>query len=299
MYMNTAYLKNTLIAPRTPADRADTSCSLKVLCCGVYRIFTYPNLGTLRPEGRHDYQLLYFHSGQGHFSFEDDGKDTVVSAGQMVLFRPGDRQVYNYLAEDKTEVYWVHFTGSRVTELLNKYGLLLPSSERILRSGVFVEYKDIFLKMISELQLCRTCYEDRLALMLQEAFLIIRRNCHEKSIETNMQVEMEAAAKYFSENYNKEIAIADYAKSHFFSPYYFTRNFKEFTGFTPAQYILSLRINNAQSMLGNFSYSVSKIAELVGYNDPLYFSRTFKKHVGYSPKEYRELLKKRMLPPLN
>ncbi len=296
MYMNTAYLKNTLIAPRTPADQPDTSIDLKILCCGVYRIYTYPNLGTWRPEGRHDYQLLYFHSGQGHFSFEDNGKDTIVTAGQMVLFRPGDRQVYNYLADDQTEVYWVHFTGKRVPQLLAKYHLDLPVSDRLISSGVYVEYKDLFLKMIAELQMCKKCFEDRLTLLLQDLMLQIFRNEEEKSIETSMQVEMDKAAKYFSANYNREIVIADYAKEHFFSPAYFTKNFREFTGYTPAQFIQSLRINNAQSMLGNFNYSISKIAELVGYNDPLYFSRTFKKHVGRSPKEYRELLRKKQLP---
>ncbi len=287
MYVNTAYLKNTLIAPRTPLDQANTKVPLQILCCGVYRIISYPVLDTPRPNGRMDYQLLYFHSGQGHFFFEDDEHETIVSAGQIVLFRPGDRQVYYYYASDKTEVYWVHFTGYQVEELLNKYEL--SPSQKVFKSGVFVEYKDIFLKMITELQLCNSHYEDRLVLLLLDILLLINRKHQEIYIETNIQKEIDKAAKYFSENYNQEIVIADYAKEHYFSPYYFTRNFKEHIGYTPTQYIVSLRINNAQSMLATSNYSINEIASLVGYNDPLYFSRLFKKHVGYSPKEYRHL----------
>ena len=56
---------------------------------------------------------------------------------------------------------------------------------------------------------------------------------------------------------------------------------------TPLQYILSLRISNAQSLLETTKYNVTEIASIVGYENPLYFSRIFKKQVGLSPSEYR------------
>ncbi len=59
---------------------------------------------------------------------------------------------------------------------------------------------------------------------------------------------------------------------------------------TPMQYVLSLRISNAQSLLENAEYNVSEIASMVGYDNPLYFSRLFKKQVGAAPTEYRKLM---------
>ena len=53
------------------------------------------------------------------------------------------------------------------------------------------------------------------------------------------------------------------------------------------QYILSLRLANAQSLLDTTDYTVTQIAALVGYENPLYFSRLFKKHLGMSPQTYR------------
>ncbi len=290
MYMNTAYLKNTLVSPRTPMDQADLSVPLKILCCGIYRIRSFPHLDTERPNGRKDYQLLYFHAGQGHFYFDGlSGKETIVHAGHMILFAPKDPQMYYYYASDRTEVYWVHFTGNSVLDLLAHYGL--PTKGAVFKSNIDTAYKNIFLDMITELQLCKTSYEEMLVLMLKRLFLLIQRNRLEKPVtSTNMQKIIGQAIRYFNENYNKHIVIQDYASQHFLTPCWFIRNFKQQTGLTPAQYIASIRMANAQSLLENQQYTVQEVANMVGYEDALYFSRTFKKHTGYSPKEYRAMI---------
>ena len=59
---------------------------------------------------------------------------------------------------------------------------------------------------------------------------------------------------------------------------------------SPAHYILSLRMVNAQSLLENTDYNIGEIAAIVGYDNPLYFSRVFKKEYGVSPAQYRKNL---------
>ncbi len=291
MYINAAYLKGTLIRPRTPRDMEDLETPLRIICCGIYRIHTIPKLTTDRPGGRKDYQLLYFHAGQGHFYFDGpEGEETIVQAGQMVLFCPGEPQLYHYCAGDGTEVFWVHFTGNRVDDLLKHYDF--PTSGTVFKSGVYLDYKNLFLLMIKELQLSRASYEEMLSLMLRRIFLLVQRNRQEiENTCTNMQQEIENAILYFNQNYSKSIVIKDYARKHFMSTSWFTRNFKQYTGLTPAQYITSIRIASAQSLLEKQSYSINQIANMVGYEDPLYFTRAFKKQVGCPPREYR----KRML----
>ena len=58
------------------------------------------------------------------------------------------------------------------------------------------------------------------------------------------------------------------------------------------QYIVSIRITNAQVLLETTDYNVTEIGNIVGYDNPLYFSRIFKKQKGVSPSEYRVQLKK-------
>ena len=90
------------------------------------------------------------------------------------------------------------------------------------------------------------------------------------------------------EHYNEEICIEDYAQKHHMSTSWFIRNFKQYTGSTPMQYILSIRIYNAEALLQNEQYNVTEISNIVGYDNPLYFSRIFKKVKGLSPSEYRK-----------
>ena len=86
--------------------------------------------------------------------------------------------------------------------------------------------------------------------------------------------------------------MENYTASRGMSISWFIRSFKEFIGFTPMQYILSLRITNAQNLLQNTEYNVTEIADIVGYDNPLYFSRLFKKQSGISPSEFRKKVRK-------
>lgn len=122
MYINVAYVDD-----KNP-NREDLSTPIKINNCGYYRVHTTPMIETPHPEGRNDYQLLYIAEGRGHFFFKGSDTPTIVEKGNMVLFRPKEPQVYYYYAKDKTEVYWVHFTGWKVEEYLDRYEL--PKKEK-------------------------------------------------------------------------------------------------------------------------------------------------------------------------
>ena len=117
MYINSGYLNNS----RLPFK--DKSRPLIIGSCGTYRLRTRDRLPTWRPRGRLDYQLLYIASGKAIFYFNGEPKE--VTAGHMVLIQPKQEQRYEYYGKDKPEVYWVHFTGSDVKNILRHYDIPL------------------------------------------------------------------------------------------------------------------------------------------------------------------------------
>ena len=283
MFVNSGYLHDS----RAPIK--DKSRPLIVTSCGTYRLKTVKRLPTWRPKGRLDYQLLYIVSGKGHFYFH--GEDRVVYAGRMVLIQPRQEQHYEYFGEDKPEVYWVHFTGSDVKNILRSYNI--PMDDPIFYSGASSTYSYLFKEMIHELQTCKTGYEDLLTMYLRQIFLLVQRTRQEErpTVSTYIQEEMEFARRYFNEHYNEPISIQEYAESRNMSVCYFQRNFKQIVKHTPMQYLLTIRVNNAASLLETTDYSMAEIAAIVGYEDPLYFSRLFRKIKGVSPRDYRNLVK--------
>lgn len=286
MYVNSGYLNNSRIPFK------DKSRPLIVGSCGTYRLKNTEKLSTWRPKGRLDYQLLYVVSGKTHFFF--GGKEQIVTAGHMVLIQPRQEQRYDYYGAEKPEVYWVHFTGSDVKNILRKYEI--PMDDPVFCSGASSTYAYIFKEMINELQTCRTGFEELLTMYLRQIFLLIQRTRQEQkpSVSTYIQEEMEYARRYFNEHYNEPISIQDYAESRNMSVCYFQRNFKQIVNHTPMQYLLTIRVNNAASLLETTDYSMAEISAIVGYEDPLYFSRLFRKIKGMSPSDYRKLLNSNM-----
>lgn len=282
MYTNQGYLNNSRIPFK------DKSQPLILVSCGIYQLQTKKRLPTWRPRGRLDYQLLYVASGKTHFFFK--GEDREVTAGHMVLFPPRVEQHYEYYGPDKPEVYWVHFTGGNVKNILRHFEI--PMDDPVFYCGVTTAYADLFKNMIHELQTCRIGYQELGEMYLRQLFLLVQRTRteHKPSINSYLQEEMDYARRYFNEHYNEEIIIEDFAKSRGMSTTWFLRNFKQVIGHSPMQYILSIRINNAVTLLETTNYNVNEIAAIVGYDNPLYFSRLFKKQTGVSPSDYRKLL---------
>lgn len=282
MYLNSGYLNNS----RLPFK--DKSAPLIVGSCGTYRLLSRERLPTRRPRGRLDYQLLYVASGKTHFII--NGEDRVVTAGHMVLYLPRQEQDYVYYGKDKPEVYWVHFTGSDVKNILRRYEI--PLGDPVFYCGVASAYADLFKEMIGELQNCRVGFQELLSMYLRQVFLLVQRSRLEQkpAVSTYLQEEMENARRYFSEHYNENIHIEDFAVSRSMSVSWFLRNFKQVVGMSPMHYILMNRINNAVSLLETTNYNINEISTIVGYENPMYFSRLFKKQKGVSPTEYRKLL---------
>lgn len=282
MYMNSGYLNHSL------RDFKDKRYPLVVGSCGTYRLSVLPKLPTYRPRGRLDYQIIFVASGCGHFHFDNPENETIVPAGNIVLYRPKEFQKYEYYGEDKTEVYWIHFTGSNVKNILRQYGF--ADNRRIFPVGTSLEYVQIFKDIILELQRCQDNYEEMIVLSLRHLLIIFHRELNREHGLKNeyMDHEMEAAITYFTENYNSDINIEEYARSRGMSVSWFIRNFKKYTGSTPMQYIVSIRINNAQVLLETTNYAINEISRSIGYDNQLYFSRLFHKLKGYSPSQYRK-----------
>ena len=71
------------------------------------------------------------------------------------------------------------------------------------------------------------------------------------------------------------------------NPQYISQLFKNEIGVGFLNYLTSIRMEKAKSLLLTTSLSVAEIAEETGYNDYRVFTKVFKKTEGITPSQFR------------
>lgn len=110
-----------------------------------------------------------------------------------------------------------------------------------------------------------------------------------RQLQTDLKSENEIINKikeYVQANFNKDISLESVADKVYLHSVYMSRFFKQHTGENFSDYLLSVRMANAISLLKENKYKVFEISEMVGYKSAKYFSKQFKNYTGYTPKQY-------------
>lgn len=257
---------------------------LTVNSCGFYEIGDR-EIVTVRPCGRMDYQLIYVASGRARY-LSDDG-ERLAEAGDILLWRPHERQEYAFLPGENTSVCWVHFTGFGAGELLREAGLF---GKRCFSVGVSREISDKILELIREIQLARSGYQLYCRAILTSVVATISRMLGTGDGQKVRQkyARLIPIIEKMNTDMHDTSTIEDYAKECFVDPYYFITLFREYTGRSPHTYRTMIKLEKAKQLLSGTNITVGEVASLLGYGDSMYFSRIFKKYTGLSPCAYKK-----------
>lgn len=96
----------------------------------------------------------------------------------------------------------------------------------------------------------------------------------------------------YMQEYFNEVTVEGLANYFNYNPYYFSRKFRQLTGYTVSDYLSSLKIDYAKSLLIYSDYSVTDISLESGFESFGTFSTTFKRKTGISPQKYLENMEK-------
>lgn len=100
------------------------------------------------------------------------------------------------------------------------------------------------------------------------------------------------AVSYIEQSFLKEkISVSFLSKLCQISPSYMKELFIKRYGVPPVKYIIRLKINHACDLLLSGNFSVSRTAEICGYDNVYFFSRQFKEYMGISPTEFKSKYK--------
>lgn len=93
--------------------------------------------------------------------------------------------------------------------------------------------------------------------------------------------------RWLADHYAEPHPIACMIERSGLTPRTFARRFRVATGYTPIDYVRSLRVEEAKQSLETTDENIDDIGREVGYDDPASFRRLFKRKAGLTPSAYR------------
>jgi len=260
-------------------NRVCTDLPLVINCAGRFATDAYFN--THNTDGREDYYLLYV--CEGNLSLFTEDKWINLSNGSFVIFPPKTKYRYTHQSTEKISYLWVHFTGSSVEKIIERYSMsYYPAIHTIPDSNIIhTRFQNIF-NAFAKLDKFR---ENELSLLLERLFISLARRISGKAPDV---LPLRKSLTYINVSYNADIRIPELANLENLSVSRYNALFRKTMNMSPVEYITKRRISTACELLSDTDLSVSQISRLVGYSDSHFFSRVFKSVLGVSPREYRK-----------
>lgn len=100
--------------------------------------------------------------------------------------------------------------------------------------------------------------------------------------------QVEHILSWIEANYRQPFRLDDMARALHLSPYHLSHLFKEATGVSITEYLITRRIHQAVLLLTTTNKPISWIAEEIGLTNNSYFCKLFKTHMGITPHQYRK-----------
>ncbi len=233
-----------------------------------------------------EYQLLYITNGNGVFTFGDPQQSCLINEGKMFFLMPGVWHSYQPLETSEWHEYWIGFKGNIINNIINE-GFFLNRAP-VFNIGLNERIVDLYLKAIEIANEERAGYQQALSgIVMHILGLMYYRDKTRDFVDQELIQKINKAKVIMREGIYQKLTSEDIAKRMNISYSGFRRAFKEFTGTSPSQYMLELKLNEAKLLLSTTTQPVKQISYTLNFDNPDYFTIFFKKRTGLSPIEYR------------
>lgn len=233
-------------------------------------------------------ELFYVIDGKGEFNIQ--GQRFPVKANDFVIINPQVEHTELSSPDEPLEYIVLGINGLSFSNLTPVSEGGHPFSFFNLRD----EQKDILRylnAMVQEATSQSMSYELVCHNLLEILLIKILRHQHfdlEVSKQSKATKDISFIKHYLETYYHESIQLEDLASMTHLSRFYISHSFKKEIGMSPMEYLIAIRIKESKILLRTTNYSISQVADIVGFTTPTYFSKQFRKSTGISPTDYRE-----------
>jgi len=231
-----------------------------------------------------EYQISYITKGKGILETRD--KSYQIKSGTAFMILPGQWHRYKHDPSTGWDEYYIGFHGSYISQILNQPFFRNSGNTFIVGHNITLlnSFKDILEKVKGEHPGYQQQTAGRIMNILGEIIAVVKNQEFEgKEIEKRIR----EAQFDIRERLDQAINLEVFAQRYQMSYSYFRKLFKTYTGLSPAQYHLQLRLQKARDLITSTNKSVKEIAFSLGFESQFHFSKIFKKKFGFSPSKIR------------
>ena len=239
----------------------------------------------------HDFhKVIIFLSGKAAYHIE----------GKSYYLKPWDILLVNRHAIHKPEidfsvpyerfVLWIR-DDIKSTELLRCFQKAIDRSYNLIRldSDTQEKLKQLLYELEAALKdekfgsdLLGSALFTQFMVYVNRIFLEKQYIYDTRSYSSDSQIE--ELLRYINHNLTEDLSIETLARKYYLSKYHMMRKFKEETGYTIHNYIISKRLLLARTKISE-GIPILKAAQLSGFSDYTTFSRAYKKQFGTAPSQ--------------
>ena len=231
-----------------------------------------------------EYQIIYITKGEG--VFENKYGTFEVTEGSFIILFPGEWHRYKPSESGWTENY-IGFQGGIANHFMSQLGV--SYKKPVINIGIKEYFIDCYIKIFDLIKNESPSYQlISSGLLIKLLGLIIASQKEEELNVDKIADTIEQIRFIIRDKVETDIVMQDIAADFNMGYSYFRKMFKKYTGISPKQYHLQLKVIRAKELLINSDKSVKEICYDLGFQSTSYFSRIFKQKMGVTPVRVKE-----------
>ncbi|WP_052714204.1 AraC family transcriptional regulator [Paenibacillus dauci] len=235
-------------------------------------------------ERLHSYLILHTLSGRGRLHYQ--GQQHVVGQGDLFFINCMEYQRYEAMEEDDWEFLWVHVQGSTLDGYYEQFCQRQIPVCHLAESSSIPE----LMRQLLHVQIPRNNKTELISsqLIVQLLTEVVLTSIHTGEKNNAIPASILDLQQFLENHYTDPITLDDLAQKYNTNKFQLSRDFKQYIGLPPIEYLINIRINAAKNMLRYSNKSIQQIASAVGIYNVSHFINLFKARVDCTPLAYRK-----------
>jgi len=267
-----------------------------ILEFGVKKVQTI-RLTSFPVEKSNSFSIYYIWDGR--YDWLIDERHCILYPTDIALVLPGQTFGSPRGTLDIGSYGWISLDIGTAETSLGAFSGLSPTESRSIRKILLMnnvpvatglkETGKLFQQLAQELHLQEIGFQTRINQLMDGLMILTARQLiHQSHSQRDFSGSFMKLEQELRKNLSHQWSVEEMAALVGLGTTAFTEKVKTYTGFSPLNYLINIRISEAIRLLKQTETNLTDIALDTGFYSSQHFSTTFKKLTGYTPSQFRK-----------